>query len=1496
MSTRVDALLEKSDPTKDRIDALLGVKPPELPKATGQFYSYNEFLKEFSGELDPETKQLFASEAKRINAATYLSEKTGVEVDTILGDYEAFSSAHGYSGNHEADWSVMVAHEEHVRKLQENYMKSVGTRDRFENAARAMAGAFVGGTADLSDWIATTSIELKKKFPNFLPTRSIKDILSGEVGENPTREDLATAKFAKWIRSKIKQNAPTDPRLAEEFWSNKVPEGVGSMLFFMAGGAATKSAFVTPMVLGAMSQGANGFNDAVAHGATEDEALKAFVLNTGLGTSEVIPIGKMLTRLNKATGGGIFKAIKNAGAEGLEEALQEFLQTGISNQIAKELYDENRQFLDGAIESGQVGGVTGVFMSLVVSALPGKQRAKYEKALEKSKKVETDIPNEQEWGLIRETHTDGEILQNWGTVGLEAANGSKEAMQRYEENLIPEESKEGDPLPKVPKEWKDAFTGTLSPPTTISTSKPKAKVEPEYKVSDEDLDAFISSEDTDLTVSFSELMGDIGFTPGPASPTRTVEAEPESFTVEENQELSEAEEQLAQLELIESQGGEIISEDLTTEGSDEALAEMIRGEKITAKSLAKLKNTSFKVTREQIDKKKADLMGQIERLKAKVFAREEEISNLQEAKRQAVEEVKLRMRTRIKALKEEFKDKIKSIKETAAYKRAADKQAYLDEKADTREAVKQLRHTITALPTVIRSRFPASMFDSIVAAKSVDTKLARLDEASAKAEQLLEDFQKSILRKAINKRVGKLIKRLNKAKAGQKAFLQGELIEKFLIGIGAIEGEITIPDITDTTDLTDADKELIAIAGMPSIKDPDLSLEDLVNLFMELKSVMEVGQTLASIKMLKKAKKIGLKAREAAREVEATNHNPKARKRFKKVREFASKVNWSLLRPTTIIAMATGKDSSIFENMVIHPINQAATKEHLGQKKLKETIGSLEELHKVNVGNAQKATLTEVAGRPVTVSEGMAIYAYNQNQRGRAHLKNTKWGAGQLVDAKITQVITALPDNYKKFVDAILDFHDDVMYHRINKLFRERYGVSMSKEKRYFPIRFLDKGNAVQNLFNDYSDFVSFHKGFVKQRQKSKIGFDQEKMDFFTVFMSNALNVEHVLAYEPVVMELNSILNNPELSNAMDRFDKQATKYFRDYLKRIAIGRITLEGGWMTTLSNWFRKRSSIAMIGLNIFSAAKASASFSVGLTRVKKAEALKASLTLFSHPVKTIKFVKSKSGYMAQRADRLIRELNEMRESDRVKEAFGGQNLWNRFQEASFAIVNAVDTSSATTIWMAKYSEMIQRNPENEARAILEADKAVQLTQQTGRLEDLPPLFVSGGLNRLWTQYLVDLNAVYNILVRNKATNVSFTKWVETAGFAILLPSIILAAVDGFREEIFEAFGFRDNDDKKDDEEFAADVAIYALSQPLGTVPFVNAIIESQARRIMGDDIGANFSDLTPPAWSAIDEARRLDLSDLDAKSLVWVGGLGLGVPGTQLWAEMAEEIFDD
>lgn len=153
--------------------------------------------------------------------------------------------------------------------------------------------------------------------------------------------------------------------------------------------------------LGKQAVGATGFvggsmtavpewEAAKAAGLSDEDAFEVLLKNYVVGQTEAIPIQRLLGRqgflgrLNRVTKNSIANLVKNSGIQGLEEAIQEGIQTYLTNEIAKNNYDPDRDPLFQVLESAKVGGIVGLILPGVTSlakSLPAEKKVKLERKI-----------------------------------------------------------------------------------------------------------------------------------------------------------------------------------------------------------------------------------------------------------------------------------------------------------------------------------------------------------------------------------------------------------------------------------------------------------------------------------------------------------------------------------------------------------------------------------------------------------------------------------------------------------------------------------------------------------------------------------------------------------------------------------------------------------------------------------------------------------------------------------------------------------------------------------------------------------------------------------------------------------------------------------------------------------------------------------------------------------------------------------------------------------
>ena len=243
---------------------------------------------------------------------------------------------------------------------------------------------------------------------------------------------------SEWIKSLGPSLEDIDPELRESFGWVKTPAGLGSAATFMGltaalgrftrgkgsgnvvtqGTAAVKNA-VTVASLGSMVQGASEFEEALNNGASLEDAFASRNIGHLVGTSEAVPLARILNRLDKASAGTIKKTIKNMLVEGTEEAIQEAFQTVMSNLIKSDLvgYAPDQGLWTDAEDGAAVGFTTGTILSFFGSLVAGRRMRNFGKEMDAAV-----------------TGTDLSPSENVATTLLDPAS--------YDEEILPPESQE----------------------------------------------------------------------------------------------------------------------------------------------------------------------------------------------------------------------------------------------------------------------------------------------------------------------------------------------------------------------------------------------------------------------------------------------------------------------------------------------------------------------------------------------------------------------------------------------------------------------------------------------------------------------------------------------------------------------------------------------------------------------------------------------------------------------------------------------------------------------------------------------------------------------------------------------------------------------------------------------------------------------------------------------------------------------------------------------
>ena len=186
---------------------------------------------------------------------------------------------------------------------------------------------------------------------------------------------------------------PTDPA-REGGFGTKLARGLGSTAGFLAGGITGRlvklPALAAAAGTGAAVNASQQFQDALRSGAGLEDAYSASKLGAVVGTSEALPIVRLLDRFDKGTGGTIKRTILQGIKGGIEEGTQELGQRIADNLIASEVvkYDPERQTFEGTGEAGGVGFTVGALFNTIASMVGVRVRTRRERVSREAEREE----------------------------------------------------------------------------------------------------------------------------------------------------------------------------------------------------------------------------------------------------------------------------------------------------------------------------------------------------------------------------------------------------------------------------------------------------------------------------------------------------------------------------------------------------------------------------------------------------------------------------------------------------------------------------------------------------------------------------------------------------------------------------------------------------------------------------------------------------------------------------------------------------------------------------------------------------------------------------------------------------------------------------------------------------------------------------------------------------------------------------------------------------
>ena len=240
-----------------------------------------------------------------------------------------------------------------------------------------------------------------------------------------------------------------------EALSYKFASGLGSIAAFLPTALLGKAALPAAGVLAVAAGGGEASERARDYGATEEERNKAILGGALVGTTEIIPLGRLakklevpflsdaLETLSTKMGANDVSTLRgklqSAALTGTVEGAQETAAAVLQN-LVEQGYNPERLLIDaGVAEEGAIGGSAGATLQAMVDLFAGRRIKKARAAAKEEEQKQTDFEERQE--AAREKRGDAQ-----GDMFADELNEAEEAeLARMEEEEKAEEARKKDP-------------------------------------------------------------------------------------------------------------------------------------------------------------------------------------------------------------------------------------------------------------------------------------------------------------------------------------------------------------------------------------------------------------------------------------------------------------------------------------------------------------------------------------------------------------------------------------------------------------------------------------------------------------------------------------------------------------------------------------------------------------------------------------------------------------------------------------------------------------------------------------------------------------------------------------------------------------------------------------------------------------------------------------------------------------------------------------------
>jgi len=472
------------------------------------------------------------------------------------------------------------------------------------------------------------------------------------------------------------------------------------------------------------------------------------------------------------------------------------------------------------------------------------------------------------------------------------------------------------------------------------------------------------------------------------------------------------------------------------------------------------------------------------------------------------------------------------------------------------------------------------------------------------------------------------------------------------------------------------------------------------------------------------------------------------------------------------------------------PINRAVDAELAGKAELFEAWDKFAKVNKSAINQALGDKVIEIDGFPFGIQERIAAYLSPRDPYYH-QLLIEKNG---IPEATLDKAAASLTDTQK----AIADFWHKYTQGegpKVAPIYEQIEGKPFKVVEGRIPIRISSQYLKEEGFPNPWLNEArlryarawpssQIRKGMLRPRTKGTRW--PVRMDYLNLAMEDVAAVEHYMAFEPVMRDLQKLLKHPRLHNAIVKTQGQSTfDVLARWLTQSADPDPLRVSSWAEGMFRLMRTNAVIGALGLNITASMKQPVSFIIGAGYIGEVQAIKGVFTYMRHPQETNQLIKRLAPRVWARSQTFEREVAEL--TNRQLGIRGLKvPLRSQVRRGALFFLRKADRTTVFSLWRGAYDDAIQRGL-GEIEAARYATDAIVKGQPFFSVQEIPELMRSGELAKALTMFTNQLNqnfnAIYEIIGKVGGKQLSKPEAIKRLIEIIVVSTLIIGAISRSR-----------------------------------------------------------------------------------------------------------------